>query len=121
MQRIDQSSDTYFDDLQAKDATLKAIQSATSAGNDAKKLSGDPTVVHTHHHEDVHHVSHAPVAGSTHVEHSSPAPGVTQTTTYHQPAPTVIQPHPTVHVTPSETNLHVDSKAPELIIDPQTG
>ena len=53
LRRIDQSRDTYFDDLQAKDAAIKATLQATKAGETAKALGGGKYHQHTVHHH--HH------------------------------------------------------------------
>jgi hypothetical protein len=56
LRKIDQSEDTYFDDLTAKNAAIQATVEATKAGDMAKSFSSgqylDSTVHHHHHTAD---------------------------------------------------------------------
>ena len=67
MQRIDQSQDTYFDDLQAKEAVYKAARVAADKGHLAKALAAPTTTVV---HAPTAAVVSNPVGGSSTVVHS---------------------------------------------------
>ena len=85
MRRIDQSQDTYFDDLQAKDAAIQATVEATRAGQLAKNLGTGE-----YHQHSVHHHHHTPT-GTTTVTKTDTTPIGTSISKAPEPDVTVIR------------------------------